>query len=171
LSRTSSFDDIEAIREEHDVMYERRSHLHAPCTSDGEENLYKSYLTRRIIKQDDYYVSVESPGTKLETVKFVLSFVLDSLYYELFFFPGYKDPVLDMSDEIQRPPAWLEVIDTDELVDVRSPIEDGEESSRADVQQYAEACSTSPPDGQMPKRRRVLERYTTQEAAENPAMA
>jgi hypothetical protein len=170
LSRTSSFDDIEAIREEHDVMYERRSHAHMPCPSGGEE---KTYLTRRIIKQDDYYVAVESPGPKFETVKFVMSFMIDSSYYELFFFPSYKDPVLDLGDDIERPPAWLEVIDNDQCQDMVSPVKASAMDTEASIQQRAEARSASPPDtGPNLKRPRVLVRYTTQEAAfENPSMA
>jgi hypothetical protein len=182
LCRTESYDDIEAIRDEHDVIYEQRSQIHVrDFAGRGDEG----YLTRRLIKADDYYAAESVACSKRSTVKFVLSFVIDHRYYELFFFPSYKDPVLDLSDDVVRLPAWLEKMEGGNVMDIDKGVENDESASQAltkcaDAETKADApvavaleAVATPSRGatsEQPraKRQRVLVRYSTQEAACEP---
>jgi len=185
LCRTVTKDDIEALRDGQDVMYEQRSHAYvkAAVGSDDEEN----YLTRRLIKAEDYYAEESFACSKQSTVKFVLGFVVDHGYYELFFFPSYTEAVLDMSVDVQSLPDWLELTET-------NICQDGEPASPPSlkncgaVEDNNEAATPKPADRELeeatptpsrastleapaPKRRRQLLRFSTQEAAygESPA--
>lgn len=165
-SRSGQLQDIEASRDASDVIYERRSNKIMPCPSGGDD---LSYLTRRIIKEDDYTTALGIAGSKRTTVKMVLSFMVDSCYYELFFFPQYQDPVLDLSDEIQTLPAWLEAITVDSSSTAKTL---PEKSVIEEAAVPTPARSMSAPDGTSMKRRRVLKGFTTEEAAYgDPAMA
>jgi hypothetical protein len=166
--RTTSgrLEDIEVSRDASDVIYERRSHVHMPCPTGGDDS---SYLTRRIIKEDDYTTALGIAGSKRTTVKMVLSFVIDSCYYELFFFPNYRDPVLDLSDEIQTLPAWLEAITADPVATTEAL---PDKTVREQAAVPTPARSMAAPDGTGVKRRRILKGFTTEEAAYgDPAMA
>jgi len=184
LCRTASYDDIEALRDGHDVIYEQRSHLYVQASAGSDEE--ESYLTRRLIKADDYYAAESVACSKHSTVKFVLSFVIEHKYYELFFFPCYKDPVLDMSDDVQRLPDWLEFTESDRVPRERAtePASPpslkagaGSEGKASTPGKRLEATGIRSPapiatpsrvtasDQPRPKRQRVLLRYSTQEAA------
>jgi len=165
LCRTASFDDIEAIRDEHDVVYEQRSLR----TTGGDDE--ESFLTRRLIKAADYYAAESVACSKNSTVKFVLGFVRDHRYYELFFFPGYKDPVLDLSDDVERLPEWLEQTEASKINESKACELAVEKiaSSPAKKTKIVEAVATpsrlSASEQPRSKRQRVLTRYSTQEAA------
>jgi len=115
-----------------DVMFERRDHV------EPRGDACKGYLKRKVIKEDDYFEAVNSARSTICTTKFVLTFVINSQYYELFFFPSYREPVLDLSEEPLTFPRWLEPVDE---------------------QDVPRAIPTPA------KRRRVLQRFTTEEAA------
>jgi len=164
-----------------DVLYERRTKVQAPGAPS------QSYLTRRVIKQEDYYTAVES-CTKLNNAvtKLVLRFLEGSRYYELFFYLENDDLVLDFSDEASSSggppplPAWLELTGTRDLACQDS-------ASRA--LQAASAVSTASPqrrpagvtgdaaapagvtgfvlinEERAPKRMRFLRAHSTEEAA------
>jgi hypothetical protein len=171
-SRSSRLHDIEASRDASDVLYERRSHVHMPCPTGGDDS---SYLTRRIIKEEDYTTALEIAGSKRTTVKMVLSFVINSCYYELFFFPHYEDPVLDLSDEIQTLPSWLEAITADpvssaKVVPEKAVIE--EDGLQKKIEAFVPTPMSATLDGTSIKKRRVLRGFTTEEAAYgDPAIA
>jgi hypothetical protein len=173
-SRSSRLHDIEVSRDASDVIYERRSHVHMPCPIGGDDS---SYLTRRIIKEDDYATALDiAAGSKRTTVKMVLSFVINSCYYELFLFPHYQDPVLDLSDEIQTLPAWLEAISLDSAPTAKTPprkavVEELEKRVEAFIPTPQRAMAAH--DGTGVKRRRFLRGFTTEEAAygDPPAIA
>lgn len=183
LCRTTSYDDIEALRDEHDVIYEQRSqrHVQASAASSSDE----SYVTRRVIKADDYYAAESVACSKHSTVKFVLAFVVDHKYYELFFFPCYKDPVLDMSDDVRRLPDWLEVMegsgcpgsnasdpnsccskdDCDPHASTKSTGTRDKVVEPAVLEAVPTPSRASTSDQPKPKRQRVLLRYSTEAAA------
>jgi len=189
LCRTESYDDIEALRDGQDVIYERRSHVCTKVLSGSIEE--ESYLTRRLIKADDYYAAESLAGLEHSTVKFVIGFVVDHRYYELFFFPYYKDPVLDMSDDVETLPAWLEVqenqstqenkagepssppakekqetpLASKEGQDIKSPVQEAPSTKRVQLTPTPSKTPRGSPDEPLPKRPRVLLRYSTQEAA------
>jgi len=173
LCRTASFDDIEALRDGQDVMYEKRSH--ASVRQKGSEK-EESYLTRRLIKADDYYAAESAATSKNSTVKFVLSFVIDHQYYELFFFPTYKDPVLDMSDDAQRLPAFLELTEVASLPE-KSQSKDVEPvgkvatpTKRVQLEAAPTPSRAGESDQPHSKKQRVLLRWSTKEAAcESPS--
>lgn len=191
LCRTQSFDDIEALRDGQDVIYERRSHVCTKVMTGSSQE--ESYLTRRLIKADDYYAAESVAGVGHSTVKFVIGFVVDHSYYELFFFPGYKHPVLDMSDDVDTLPAWLELqenpvaqegetIETSAKLSLRSTGEEKQApvvlskdmKSLGQGDPPTEAVQSAPTPSKtsrgssgepLQKRQRVLMRYSTQEAA------
>jgi len=187
LCRTQSYDDIEALRDDgQDVIYEQRSQKYAR-NSGGKE----SYLTRRLIKADDYYAAESDACGKYSTVKFVIGFVSDHKYYELFFFSGYKDPVLDMPDDLQALPEWLELTEDVDAQEAVSPViaplpppcsdhgelqeplspsancsSDGKVTTPRQVKRLQPTPSRgSDLDEPLQKRQRVLLRYSTEAAA------
>jgi len=171
LCSTATREDIEALRDGQDVMYEQRSHVYVKAAAGSEEE--EGYLSRRLIKCDDYYAA-ESVDSKQFSVKFALSFVIDHRYYELFFFPTYTEAVLDMSDDVQRLPDWLELTESTESNAQECPASpppknvetEGSTSTpgkRLEGTPTPSRVSTLEPP--LPKRRRVLVRYSTQEAA------
>lgn len=184
LCRTTSRDDIEAVRDGHEVIYEQRSHRYVQVSTDCDDE--ENYVTRRVIKADDYYAAESSACSKHSTVKFVLSFVIDHSYYELFFFPSYKDPVLDVSEDAKALPSWLELTESGQSEGAKadsaaSPqaskssdnIAAASESTKADekVITPVKASGTSTPvsliaeQARPLKRQRVLVRYSTEAAA------
>jgi hypothetical protein len=174
LCRTSSHEDIEALRDGKDVMYEQRSHANGQASTGKGSDDEKHYLTRRLIKADDYYAAESVAGSKQSTVKFVLSFVIDHQYYELFFFPYYKDPVLDMSDDVQALPTFLELTENGYDHPVPKTVDSGAKAStptkELDVlptpaRGMAPGAEATVLDEAPQKRRRKLLRYSTQEAA------
>lgn len=175
LCRTESFDDIEALRDGQDVIYERRSHVYTKVAAGSSDE--EAYLTRRLIKADDYYAAESTAGVTQSTVKFVLSFVVDHRYYELFFFAGYKDPVLDMSDDTDTLPAWLELQEScnaqeNKAVEPASPLKEKRVQQPHSTKSELHLTPTpskgvrgNMPDEPLRKRPRQLLRYSTQEAA------
>jgi len=187
LCRTASYNDIEALRDGQDVIYEQRSQKYVR-NSAGKE----SYLTRRLIKADDYYAAESDACGKHSAVKFVIGFVSDHKYYELFFFSCYKDPVLDMPDDIQCLPDWLELTEDVDIQEPASPFiapsppprsdlselqgpltpsvkiasnEDKVTSPRQVKRVFGTPTASSVSDEPQQKRQRVLVRYSTEAAA------
>lgn len=175
LSRTESFDDIEALRDGHDVIYEQRSHVYVRVSSGSDEQ--SSYLTRRLIKAEDYYTAESVASEKKSTVKFVLGFVTGNQYYELFFFSCYKEPILDMNDDSQCLPDWLELAESSCQVAESQKDQQVEEksdglASAATSKDAASMQETPTParagsrfEQPTAKRMRVLTRYSTEAAA------
>eukprot|EP00931_Biecheleriopsis_adriatica_P007096 TRINITY_DN108410_c0_g1_i1.p1 TRINITY_DN108410_c0_g1~~TRINITY_DN108410_c0_g1_i1.p1 ORF type:complete len:430 (-),score=88.01 TRINITY_DN108410_c0_g1_i1:71-1360(-) len=75
-------------------LYERRDQVVTP--------IGQSYLTRKVMNQADYFLALESRAGKKTSsaTKLVLRFLHGSQYYELFFFLGRKDLILDFSAEV-----------------------------------------------------------------------
>lgn len=84
-----------------DVMYERRTKVQQPS---------RTCLTRKIITETEYSSTVESTNLPLVATRCVLRFVLQSGYYELFFFLHHEKLMLDL-DEGTPIPDWIKPID------------------------------------------------------------
>jgi hypothetical protein len=101
---TSSFAEVAASLEElpDEGTYERRSRK----ALNGQ-----SFLTRSVLKFEDYRVAVQSCGTSARIAKkSVLRFLEGNHYYELFFFVGHRNLVLDYGVDAPDCPRWLEMI-------------------------------------------------------------
>jgi len=127
-------------------LYERRDAV-GPSLNQG------GYLTRRVIQQEDYYLAVESkPGNETSSAsKLVLRFLEGSQYYELFFFLGRKDLLLDYSTEVEQVPGYLKLTGRD--------LKREDSMSNALVKAPDEAAEVSK------KRPRTLRAHSTEEAA------
>jgi len=127
--------------------YERRDQIVCPTKR------RHSYLTRRVIQEEDYCLSLGSregdDESDLKSItKLLLRFVHDGQYYELFFFLGRKDLILDYSTEVQEVPSCLSLGQHD--------LE--REDSGTTMPQRID-------DGHTPKKRRILRPHSTEEAA------
>lgn len=173
-SDETSADTVDNIlKEASECLYERRTQFQDPATPDS------SYLTRRVITEQDFETAMESrssdiPGTS--AIKMLLRFVTNGLYYELFFFLGSSDLVLDFSasEESLETPAWLDFTSSKELV---------RHDSRGNSSPGASPGAESNPQGQAdgkvegakelsvdlfperPAKRRFLRSHSTEEAA------
>merc|ERR1711862_502931 len=90
------------------VMFERRAKVQGKLPE-------QSYLTRKVMKEEDYYSTAYAAGSTPGITKFVLRFLDAGHYYELFFYSNHKDLVLDFSDGAPKPPGWLELTGTKDL--------------------------------------------------------
>lgn len=157
-----------------EVLYERRTKVQAP----NEPS--QSYLTRRVTKEEDYYNAVESCTLSNAAAKLVLRFLQGSRYYELFFYVGHDDLVLDYSEEASPTsgssepplPTFLELTGTRDL-------ERQDSATRALMRASSAASPTkrrssgivpvsedaAVREESAPKRMRFLRAHSTEEAA------
>jgi len=136
-----------------DIFYERRIKVQAQAGSTD----VKSFLTRRVIGEEEYYAAVHSSKTVAAT-KLVLRFVQEGQYYEVFFFSQRKDLVLDFGANIVEFPAWLQVTGSRDLT--------REDSIAAVTPVPSKVDSTSHQPDQPPiKKARFLRAHSTEEAA------
>ncbi|CAE8603293.1 unnamed protein product, partial [Polarella glacialis] len=89
-----------------DFLYERRSKVGAaPAGGASPDSSENSYLARRVISEEDYFLALQSrtassrAGSTPSVTKLVLRFLDGTQYYELLFFLGRKDLILDFSAE------------------------------------------------------------------------
>eukprot|EP00928_Gymnodinium_smaydae_P095947 TRINITY_DN8356_c0_g1_i1.p1 TRINITY_DN8356_c0_g1~~TRINITY_DN8356_c0_g1_i1.p1 ORF type:complete len:502 (-),score=124.41 TRINITY_DN8356_c0_g1_i1:96-1556(-) len=151
-----------------DVAYERRSTV----TSREEEPM--TIMTRRVVHEEDYYAAIESAhaeekvGASAEdaagacrgvtATKHVLSFVVGSNYYELFFFASKPERlILDLGEQAPTPEGLEPLSSSTEPVAARTP----QRQSAAREEAAAATATTERPA----KRVRTLGRHTTEEAA------
>lgn len=146
LSGNKPVDGVEHAAE---VMYERRAKEVFPPGS----GLTKPCLTRKIITMDDYYLALQSRSAPAVITKFVLRFIFNSNYYELFFNLDQKDLVLDFgAHSPEGHPGWLQFIGTKDL-------------TREDS--FPQPPCQSILEGPT-KKRRFLRAHSTEEAALGP---
>jgi hypothetical protein len=124
--------------------YERRHQVVCPVAQE------QSYLTRRMIPEEDYCLALDSrpANDRKSTTKFVLRFFHESQYYELFFFLGCKDLVLDFSADACEVPKCFE-------------LGQGELERKDSESDVPPRASEGPP----PKKPRILRAHSTEEAA------
>lgn len=134
------------MQEATDILFERRSQVQASATS---------YMTRRVIHEEDYYAAVQSRVSdggegKMKAHKLVLRFLEGSRYFEILFFFGKEELIVDLSAEepLILPPGWLQF------------------TSSRDLCRQDSAWAATKGDGEEPPRKkRVLRPHSTEEAA------
>mmetsp|Transcript_93349 Transcript_93349/g.165996 ORF Transcript_93349/g.165996 Transcript_93349/m.165996 type:complete len:444 (-) Transcript_93349:14-1345(-) len=139
--------ESECLQEATNFLYERRDVVAGPNPRQS------GYLTRRVIQEQDYYLAVESKtGNETSSAsKLVLRFLDGSQYFELFFFLGRKDLILDLSTEVLEVPAYLKLTGGRDLK--------REDSSSATLLKAADEPT------EVKKRPRTLRAHSTEEAA------
>lgn len=114
-------------------------------------------LTRQVITIKDYYAAVRSCSSegKFMAHKLVLQFLDGHRYYELIFFVGRDNLILDSIEDDQNIPSWLRVADSQSVMD------------SAEVPEEV-AAEANGPKGELmepPKKKRALRVNSTEEAA------
>lgn len=151
LSSTKPADGIEHASE---VTYERRAKV-----IPAGPLLAKPCLTRKVITVEDYYLALQSRNSPAVITKFVLRFLINSHYYELFFYLNQKEKelVLDFGSDLplEHHPSWMQLCGTDLKREDSAP--------RVPCQSLSEEMA--PPEAKTAKRRRFLRAHSTEEAA------
>eukprot|EP00933_Yihiella_yeosuensis_P031859 TRINITY_DN25462_c0_g1_i1.p1 TRINITY_DN25462_c0_g1~~TRINITY_DN25462_c0_g1_i1.p1 ORF type:complete len:449 (+),score=60.15 TRINITY_DN25462_c0_g1_i1:154-1500(+) len=148
---SSEAEEKHCLREATNYLYERRSIVDCPKMPS------KSYMSRHVVHEEDYFVALQSRNTSGGSVrqsvrKLVLRFLKGSHYYELIFFLGRQELILDFGAEDFQVPPWLELTGTTDLAD--------EDSSASFLPEEVVKSTVQPPV----KKQRILRAHSTEEA-------